>query len=154
MIPANPPLNYFVGTQSNRPKWKVSTNNFTIHNQSSYLFPKKHHGYWTHNGGINMRIHLESVARVCGFDPLLADNWYSRGLQDLEQHRVSSHPSPSLSLLPLPILTNNLQEVKAVIRYYGNSLIQALLDLFPELNLDVKKFSVMPCIFSCFQFFN
>eukprot|EP00026_Physarum_polycephalum_P002219 Phypoly_transcript_02224.p1 GENE.Phypoly_transcript_02224~~Phypoly_transcript_02224.p1 ORF type:complete len:937 (+),score=116.21 Phypoly_transcript_02224:57-2867(+) len=76
-------------------------------------------GHWNTN---NMRILLESLARKDGFDPLVADSWYSVTFQFALQHK----------------------EVRPMLQYFGNSLIKAVVALFPELNLDVTKFSNSP----------
>eukprot|EP00026_Physarum_polycephalum_P009775 Phypoly_transcript_09911.p1 GENE.Phypoly_transcript_09911~~Phypoly_transcript_09911.p1 ORF type:complete len:388 (-),score=61.92 Phypoly_transcript_09911:195-1190(-) len=90
--------------------------------QGMESYMKKQRGYWHYDRGKNMRTHLENLARLNGFDPLHPENWYQVTRQNFVQHR----------------------EVRSILNYYGGSLTRALLDLFPELNLDVSKFATIP----------
>eukprot|EP00026_Physarum_polycephalum_P002350 Phypoly_transcript_02356.p1 GENE.Phypoly_transcript_02356~~Phypoly_transcript_02356.p1 ORF type:complete len:908 (+),score=118.97 Phypoly_transcript_02356:113-2836(+) len=86
--------------------------------QNMQNFTPKPKGYWSYDKGKNMRAFLVGLAERMGFDSQVAQNWYSVSRQELEEHR----------------------EVRTMIRYYNNSLIAALIDLFPELNLQESKF--------------
>lgn len=45
-----------------------------------------------------------------------------------------------------------VKEVHLIIKYHDNSLMKALIDLFPELNLQVHRFPT-PCMFFYFYLF-
>eukprot|EP00026_Physarum_polycephalum_P001831 Phypoly_transcript_01834.p1 GENE.Phypoly_transcript_01834~~Phypoly_transcript_01834.p1 ORF type:complete len:743 (-),score=122.50 Phypoly_transcript_01834:185-2413(-) len=78
--------------------------------------------YSSHERKRVMRSQLESLARSYGLDPLVSENWYTVSRQALLQHK----------------------EIGPIISHYNSSLIQALIDLFPELNLQVDKFATTP----------
>eukprot|EP00026_Physarum_polycephalum_P001044 Phypoly_transcript_01045.p1 GENE.Phypoly_transcript_01045~~Phypoly_transcript_01045.p1 ORF type:complete len:1215 (-),score=190.78 Phypoly_transcript_01045:36-3680(-) len=86
--------------------------------QKIYNFTPKKKGYWLYDKGKNMRSFLESLAKLRGLDPLVPDTWYNVPRQEFSEHR----------------------EVRTIIHHYG-SLSKALVDLFPELDLKLTKFT-------------
>jgi len=73
---------------------------------------------WTDAG--NRRKFFENYAKQCGFDPLLAENWYSE------------------SLLKIKSMKKGIQRVMS---YHNWSWKTALLDLFPNIGLERSKFA-------------
>eukprot|EP00026_Physarum_polycephalum_P014508 Phypoly_transcript_15030.p1 GENE.Phypoly_transcript_15030~~Phypoly_transcript_15030.p1 ORF type:complete len:154 (+),score=25.93 Phypoly_transcript_15030:3-464(+) len=65
----------------------------------------------------NRRKFFENYAIAAGFDPHVPENWYSQHL-DLLSERA-----------------------KSVIIYHNHSASQALVDLFPDIGLDKRKFT-------------
>eukprot|EP00026_Physarum_polycephalum_P001103 Phypoly_transcript_01104.p1 GENE.Phypoly_transcript_01104~~Phypoly_transcript_01104.p1 ORF type:complete len:992 (-),score=189.41 Phypoly_transcript_01104:668-3643(-) len=82
-------------------------------------FPKVNAKYYSSKK--IQRSFLDSFAAQNGFDPLVAENWYS---------------------VTVPAM-NLYKNVKAIRRKYG-SLRAALIVLYPELSFDISKFSKMP----------
>jgi hypothetical protein len=67
---------------------------------------KKPHGYWTVEGEENTRLFFDDYAKAHGFDPLVAENWYSITRQKVLAFRV-------ISFICLDIcLENVLEEAK------------------------------------------
>ena len=79
------------------------------------------------------------VAKAKGFDPLIADNWYSLTIHDYMTFKVFSFSSlPSFS--HLLILFVQKEKAGGVLRYYGSSPRKALMDVYPNIGLNEKKF--------------
>jgi len=72
--------------------------------------------YWL--AAHNRRAFFDNFAKLNGFDPLVPANWHKI---KYDQIRSTKHGS-------------------SVLRYYNNSHIPALLDLYPDLGLDKLKF--------------
>jgi hypothetical protein len=51
-------------------------------------YTPKPKGFWSFDKGKNMRAFLASLAEKMGFDPLVADDWYSVSRQEFIQYRV------------------------------------------------------------------
>lgn len=78
---------------------------------------------------------LESIAAQMGFDPLIASNWYS---QDLDVFRVLKVFFNFILLFF--IVTYVHQGVPGVMIHHQQNIRQAVIDLFPDIGLDVTKF--------------
>eukprot|EP00026_Physarum_polycephalum_P000662 Phypoly_transcript_00663.p1 GENE.Phypoly_transcript_00663~~Phypoly_transcript_00663.p1 ORF type:complete len:1097 (+),score=133.55 Phypoly_transcript_00663:927-4217(+) len=64
---------------------------------------------------------FDSFAAQKGFDPLIAQNWHSIGKKDF----VAS-----------------VKGASNILKYYQNSFIRALMDIYPNIGLDIHKFAV------------
>eukprot|EP00026_Physarum_polycephalum_P002482 Phypoly_transcript_02489.p1 GENE.Phypoly_transcript_02489~~Phypoly_transcript_02489.p1 ORF type:complete len:757 (+),score=113.72 Phypoly_transcript_02489:481-2751(+) len=82
-------------------------------------FPSFSANHWKNTS--NRRAFFIEYAREHKFDPLVPENWYSRKLSIEKERRVSS-----------------------IVRYYRGSLTSALIDLFPDVAFQKKKFPVVP----------
>jgi len=60
---------------------------------------------------------FKEYAKKNGFDPLVPENWYLQSSSKIEQNR----------------------EAESILRYHGNSVAIALLDLFPNIGLDQDR---------------
>eukprot|EP00026_Physarum_polycephalum_P010489 Phypoly_transcript_10653.p1 GENE.Phypoly_transcript_10653~~Phypoly_transcript_10653.p1 ORF type:complete len:428 (-),score=54.41 Phypoly_transcript_10653:8-1153(-) len=67
-----------------------------------------------------MRGYLEYLARKMGFDPLISENWYNVPRQEFTQH--------------WPVR-------RYMDKHHAGSWAKALVSLFPELNLEISRFS-------------
>jgi len=77
-------------------------------------------GYWMNTS--NRKEFFEEFAKINGFDSLIAQNWYSVTKKQILEHKSAG----------------------SVLIYYEGSFIAALQDLYPTLNLDENKFSILP----------
>ena len=99
-----------------------------------------------------MRLILEAYAKRNSFDPLDAENWYSLRKKTVASIKVSSLLSsffffslPLDSLHPfLSLLTVLLKGGSTILKHFRNSHVNALLELFPEIGLEVNKFVGVP----------
>ena len=90
-----------------------------------------------------MRGALETMMRGMGMDHLVPDSWYSLiGKEVLKTNKVHLL-TPSYSSLYI-MFTFFTKDVRSVMQKYNGSLIKAVEDLFPEINLDKKKFAFGP----------
>lgn len=91
--------------------------------------------YWAQEP--NQRKFFISFARSNGFDLLVPENWYSIGNDQVVSFRVS---------LSIRIVkrAHILQGGYAVLEYYGGSVPKSLLHLFPNIGLDINRFSNKP----------
>jgi hypothetical protein len=72
-----------------------------------------------------------------GFDPRIAENWYTQ-----PKGKIMAMKVQTLFCYIFFMLT---QGARGVLAYHGQSLSRALLDLFPDIGLDKKKFSARKC---------
>lgn len=96
-------------------------------------------GYWTQNDNKNMRDFFDSFAHTFGFDPLIPDNWYNVPQKDVLQH---------VCKFDYAFLCNNNFIYKngngiSVLYHYKNSVIKALLDVYPNIGLNISKFKIV-----------
>ena len=93
--------------------------------------------YWekTHN----RRKFFVQFARKLGFDPLCAADWYNMNLYKatLLQEQVIS----PLPLLQEPTFSHFDQGANAVLTYYDDRLVNALVHLFPEIKFNSSQFN-------------
>eukprot|EP00026_Physarum_polycephalum_P003752 Phypoly_transcript_03766.p1 GENE.Phypoly_transcript_03766~~Phypoly_transcript_03766.p1 ORF type:complete len:436 (+),score=53.88 Phypoly_transcript_03766:986-2293(+) len=75
-------------------------------------------GYWTSEKGKNMRKFFEEFAKKSNKDPLSSTFWYNVTMRDIKQTK-GGH---------------------AVIRHFQGSYANAIVQLFPDLKLDIQKF--------------
>eukprot|EP00026_Physarum_polycephalum_P001681 Phypoly_transcript_01683.p1 GENE.Phypoly_transcript_01683~~Phypoly_transcript_01683.p1 ORF type:complete len:579 (-),score=69.05 Phypoly_transcript_01683:50-1786(-) len=103
--------------------WKDAENSsHTFEEAEANPTPKKQNGYWKDANNDNKRRHLEHFAKLHGFDPLVAENWYHFPRHNLEMHK----------------------EGRALLRLYPAGLVAALMHLLPEVSFDVSKFATSP----------
>lgn len=87
------------------------------------------------------RIFFVRYAKVKGFDPLAADNWYSVFASHIPSAKVFSLFFSLFSFLFSCSLSFFLFTCnKVVLGYHGNSLSRALKELFPDIGIDNSKF--------------
>jgi len=91
---------------------------------------------------------LLAFAKANNFDPLVADCWYYVSRKQFLLYTVCI----PLYLFPLLDILNLLKGGRGVVKYYDNSLIEAIIDLFPELSLEKSKFASVPRIYFFFVF--
>eukprot|EP00026_Physarum_polycephalum_P001637 Phypoly_transcript_01639.p1 GENE.Phypoly_transcript_01639~~Phypoly_transcript_01639.p1 ORF type:complete len:968 (+),score=84.26 Phypoly_transcript_01639:164-3067(+) len=92
--------------------------------------PQKSNEYWNYDPG-NMRSLIECLARAQGFDPHIVENWYSIPSREFTKHKVVR---------------------QFIQKHHNNSWIKGLVALFPDLSLDLSKFSSAPLGFwNCVQ---
>eukprot|EP00026_Physarum_polycephalum_P000419 Phypoly_transcript_00420.p1 GENE.Phypoly_transcript_00420~~Phypoly_transcript_00420.p1 ORF type:complete len:1013 (+),score=147.72 Phypoly_transcript_00420:21-3059(+) len=82
-----------------------------------YSYRKLTHGYWVEDEGKNTRIFFDKLARQRGADPLTPETWYKLTYKDVSDARGHS-----------------------LLRYFGGSLKQALLSVYPNIGLEDGKF--------------
>eukprot|EP00026_Physarum_polycephalum_P002318 Phypoly_transcript_02324.p1 GENE.Phypoly_transcript_02324~~Phypoly_transcript_02324.p1 ORF type:complete len:754 (+),score=90.25 Phypoly_transcript_02324:5-2266(+) len=70
----------------------------------------------------NRKSILLQFATVNSFDPSSAETWYSKSLTQLE----------------------SVPEIRSMLHYYKGDHVAALIDLFPDIDLDPSKFSAVP----------
>eukprot|EP00026_Physarum_polycephalum_P003956 Phypoly_transcript_03973.p1 GENE.Phypoly_transcript_03973~~Phypoly_transcript_03973.p1 ORF type:complete len:646 (+),score=59.16 Phypoly_transcript_03973:3-1940(+) len=70
----------------------------------------------------NRKKFFETYAREKNFDPYMAGNWYSQDLENVYHAKGAS----------------------GVLSYHNQSVVKALLDLFPNIGLDKSRFRVKP----------
>ena len=95
--------------------------------------------YW--KNAKNRRKFFERVAKRHSFDPLSAKNWYKANFIELRKQKV--YPS----FFCFFMFAKVLQGASAVLGYYNNSVINALIHLFPEIDLVVEDFYDLPSMF-------
>lgn len=85
--------------------------------------------FW--NDPQNRRLFFENFARSKGFDPLQASRWYSVTIADLAGVKVNINSH---------VLYSQFQGATTVLRHYNKSIPAALMDVFPDIGLEKKKF--------------
>lgn len=94
--------------------------------------------YWTSEKSDKMKAFFKKFAQKMGFDPLIAENWYS-----VKQHVVKKF-KVAFFILVVSKITYNIQGGGAVLSYFSGNIHKALTNIFPNIGLDVNKFSRRP----------
>lgn len=84
----------------------------------------------------NRRVFFEKYAKQHNFDPRKAENWYSQPKERIMVQKVLAMKAINSILILL------LKGSHAVVFHHNNSLLQALLDIFPDIGLEAAKFRV------------
>eukprot|EP00026_Physarum_polycephalum_P001152 Phypoly_transcript_01153.p1 GENE.Phypoly_transcript_01153~~Phypoly_transcript_01153.p1 ORF type:complete len:800 (+),score=123.64 Phypoly_transcript_01153:87-2486(+) len=79
-------------------------------------------GHWTMDDNKNIRTFFDTLARNHNFDPKISENWY---------HVTRKH-----------VLAQ--KGGSSIIAHYKGSYMHAIVDVYPELQLDERRFAVMP----------
>eukprot|EP00026_Physarum_polycephalum_P002930 Phypoly_transcript_02939.p1 GENE.Phypoly_transcript_02939~~Phypoly_transcript_02939.p1 ORF type:complete len:825 (+),score=95.05 Phypoly_transcript_02939:89-2563(+) len=80
-------------------------------------FPRRQQNYWS--SAENRRKFFVEFAKQNNFDPLLPENWYSVPKQKLK----------------------GLKKIESIIRHHQRRIDNTLIELFPEIGLDINAFS-------------
>eukprot|EP00026_Physarum_polycephalum_P001049 Phypoly_transcript_01050.p1 GENE.Phypoly_transcript_01050~~Phypoly_transcript_01050.p1 ORF type:complete len:906 (+),score=142.25 Phypoly_transcript_01050:476-3193(+) len=84
-------------------------------------FTAKRYGFWSAERGKNVRQYLKKFAKRRGLDPLLPDTWYSLSWRDL----------------------GSAAGGKSIARHMKGGIVNTLVNLFPDIGLEVSKFRVI-----------
>ena len=90
----------------------------------------------------NRRKFFEDYAKMFGFDPQQAENWYSQSKDQVMLCKVSIS-----TLFFLRIILCFMKGAAGVLYYHNYNLPQALLDLFPDIGL-AKEYFRRNCMLS------
>eukprot|EP00026_Physarum_polycephalum_P001040 Phypoly_transcript_01041.p1 GENE.Phypoly_transcript_01041~~Phypoly_transcript_01041.p1 ORF type:complete len:1163 (+),score=140.56 Phypoly_transcript_01041:229-3717(+) len=80
------------------------------------------YGYWAHTKRKQMRAFFDMIAKKQKFDPLIPENWYS----------IS------------PGSVRAIKGGRSLLKFFGGSIVKALLYLFPEIELSGSMFQFLP----------
>lgn len=89
-------------------------------------------GYFSENPE-NKRKFLDNFAKQRGFDPLIAENWYTIQISDIKEEQVCLIFFIFVNYYPKGGIT--------LLHGYKYSLIRALLDIYPDIGLKDVNFA-------------
>lgn len=97
----------------------------------------------------NRRKFFEAYAEANEFEFNNPHNWYKQSTDSIMAFEVTIN---SFLFLLLIAVLNYLKGAERVTAYHNNSVVKALLDLFPDIGLDKAQFA-LKCMFDFYRFF-